>query len=296
MNDWFRSFSVLGIAFVGVVALTFGLAALIVPRAAGSAQGPAATPGASGRVPVDPNAPITAIGGVLTVTGDREGSFVLDRESIDQGYALTGQDGGIYFTGNPVEIERISYDRLEFYVDPGDCEVEPGERHDPSGVAGATIRCQDIDDVRDGGTVSMEGVVGVSADVLGLRGDLPPSGGTIDIGDEALEFPGAYFTMGIPSGFQPAGGFLFNEDGRTILHIDWDVQTHALAFETVEIDGVQTEIPPGSCSLSFSELGRLNPRVTTAEMTIECPSVEMASGETVRIGGTIIADLAEVED
>ena len=294
MNDWFRSLSVLGIAFVCVVALTFGLAALIVPGAAGSAETPGApTPDASGRVPVRPDGPITTIGGVLAVSGDREADFVLDREATDQGYALAGDDGRVFFGGDPLGVERISYDGLEFYLDPGDCVLEPGERDDPTGVAGAMIRCDDIADVRDGGIVSVEGTVGISADVLGLRGDLPPSGGTIEIGDQAFVFPFAVLTMGIPSGFQPAGGFLFNEEGRVILHFDWDVQAHALSFETVEIDGVATELDRGACSLSHESIGRLNPRTTTAELTIECPAVTMASGETVRIGGTVIADLVE---
>ena len=294
MNDWFRSLSVLGIAFVGVVALTFGLAALIVPGAAGSAQAPTVpTPDPSGRVPVEPTGPITTVGGLLAVTGDREGTFVLDREDTDQGYALAGEDGGVFFGGDPLGVERISYDGLEFYLDPGDCELEPGERDDPTGVAGATIRCEDIEDIRDGGVLSMEGTVGVSADVLGLRGGLPPSGGTIEIGDQAVEFPFAVLTLGIPAGFQPAGGFLFNEEGRVILHFDWDVQSHALAFENVEIDGVGTEIDRGACSISYEPIGRLNPRTNTAELTVECPAVQMASGETVRISGTIIADLVD---
>jgi hypothetical protein len=294
VNDWFRSLSVLGIAFVGVVALTFGLAALIVPGAAGSAQAPALpTPDASGRVPVAPDGPITTIGGLLAVTGDREGTFVLDREATDQGYALSGEQGDVHFGGDPLGVERISYDGLEFYLDAGDCELEPGDRDDQTGVAGATIRCEDIEDIRDGGVLSLEGTVGVSADVLGLRGDLPPSGGTIEIGDEAYEFPFAVLTLGIPSGFQPAGGFLFNEEGRVILHFDWDVQSHALSFENVEIDGVGTEIDRGACTLSYEPIGRLNPRTNTAELSVECPAIQMASGETVRIGGTIIADLVE---
>lgn len=299
MNDWFRSLSVLGIAFVGVVALTFGLAALIVPGAAGSAQGPGVpTPDPSGRVRVPADGPVTAIGGVLAVSGDREASFVLDREASDQGYVLAGPDGRIFFGGDPLTVERISYDGLEFYVDPGDCELDPGERHDPSGVAGATIRCEEIEDVRGGGVVSLAGRVGVSADVLGLRGDLPPSGGTIDIGDEPVEFPFAVLYLGSPGPFEPAGGFLASDDGRTQLQFDYDVQTHGLELVTVLVDGIPhpNEIERDACSLSFAQLGRLNPRTNTVEMTIDCPAVEMASGETVRIGGTIIADLVEPQD
>ncbi|MDQ2674706.1 MAG: hypothetical protein M3Y40_08610 [Chloroflexota bacterium] len=297
MADWFRSLSVLGIAFAGVAALTFGLAALIVPGAAGSAQAPLApTPGTSGQVPV-PTAggPITTIGGVLQVTGDRQGDFVLDREDTDQGYALAGADGHISFGGNPIEAERIGYDGLEFYLDPGDCELEPGERDDPTGVAGLTITCTDISDVRDGGVVSLTGTLGVSADVLGLRGDLPPTGGTIEIGDQAIEISGAYFLMGISSDFRPSGGFVFSEDGHTLMHFNYDPQTHALVFETIEIDGVQTQIQPGDCSMTYTSLGRLNPTTTTQEMTIECPAVRMASGETVRVGGTLIGDFVDPE-
>lgn len=297
VNDWFRSLSVLAIAFVGVAALTFGLAALIVPGAAGSAQGPgAATPGPSGRAPGAADGPMTTVGGVLAVTGDREGSFVLDREATDQGYVLAGQQGRVYFGGDPLGVERISYDGLELYLDPGDCEVTPGERHDPTGVASAAIRCEDVEDIRDGGVVSMEGTVGVSADILGLRGDQPPSGGIIEIGERTVDFPFAVLTLGSPGAFQPAGGVLFSDEGRVLLHFDYDFQTHALVVETVEIEGVQTEIEPGSCSLSYAEIGRLNPRTTTTEMTVECPTVEMASGETVRIGGTIIADLVDPQE
>jgi hypothetical protein len=297
MTDWFRSLSVLGIAFAGVAGLTFGLAALIVPGAAGSAQGPVApSPDASGQLPVPTTSgPITAIGGVLQVTGDREGTLLLDREMTDQGYALAGEDGRIFLAGSPVEVERIAYDDLEFYLDPGDCELEPGERDDPTGVAGVAITCTGISDVRDGGVVSLAGTLGVSADVLGLRGDLPPSGGTVQIGDEAIEFPFASFLMGTSSSFQPSGGFLFSDDDRTLLHFDYDPQTHALGLETIEIDGDQTQIDPGTCSLSYTPLGRLNPRTTTQEMTIECPSVRLASGETVRVGGTIVGDFVDPE-
>jgi hypothetical protein len=295
VNDWFRSLSVLGIAFVGVVALTFGLAALIVPGAAGSAQAPGVpTPDPSGRIP-RPAAgePVTTVGGILAVSGDREADFVLEREATDQGYALAGPEGRVFFGGNPLGIERISFDGLEFYLDEGDCELDPGERDDPTGVAGATIRCEDVEDVRDGGVLSFEGTVGVSADMLGLRGDLPPSGGTIEIGDVAYEFPFAVLTLGLPTGaFQPSGGFLFTDDGRVLMHFDYDVQAHALTLETVEIDGVQTQVDRGACSLSYEPIGRLNPRTNTSELTVECPAVRMA-GETVRIGGTIVADLVD---
>ena len=295
MPDWFRSVTVLGTAFVAVTAATLGLAALIVPNPAASAPGPATSANAQGGGP-GAGGPVTTIGGTLVVTGDREGSFVLDREATDQGYALAGEAGRIFFEGDPLAVERITYDGLEIYLDPGDCALEPGERHDPSGVAGAHIRCDDVEDVRGGGVVSLDGTVGISADLLGLRGDMPPSGGQINVGDRAVELPNAVVYVGIPRNFQPTGGFLVNEDGTVIFQFDYDFETHGIEFVNLEIEGQTAQFERGSCSVDTRPIGMLNPRTTTAELTLQCPEVELASGETVQVGGTIVADVIEWQD
>ena len=295
MQSWLRSVSVLGLAFGGVTIITLGIASFVVPGAAGTGE-VVSTPSA-GATPAPPNqggGPVTAVGGSLTVTGDREATFVVDREATDnQGYSLAGEQGTIFFTGNPLVVDRISYDGLEFYVDEGDCTLTPGERHDPTGVAGAQIRCEEIADIRDGGTISIEGTVGVSADLLGMRGDMPPTGGILQVGDREIEFPFVVLFLGAPTQFAPSGGFLVTDDGRTIVQIEYDYQTHGLELAGIEFDGVPTEIPSGACSLSTETIGRLNPRTTTADLTIECEPVELASGETARISGTLIADLVE---
>jgi hypothetical protein len=295
MPDWFRSVTLLGTAFVAVTAATLGLAALIVPNPAASAPGPAASANAQGGGP-PAGGPVTAVGGTLVVTGDREGSFVLDREATDQGYALAGEAGRIFFEGDPLAVERITYDGLEIYLDPGDCALESGERHDPSGVAGAHIRCDDVEDVRGGGVVSLDGTVGISADLLGLRGDLPPSGGTLNVGDRAVELPSAVLYLGSPANFQPAGGFLVNDDGTVIFQFDYDFETHGIEFVNLEIEGEPAEFARGSCSVTTRDIGVLNPRTTTSELTLQCPAVELASGETVQVDGTIVADLIETEE
>jgi hypothetical protein len=236
------------------------------------------------------------VGGVLAVTGDRGGSFVLDREALDQGYALAGEQGTVHLGGDPLTVERITYDGLEFYVDPADCTLTHGERHDPTGVAGVEVRCEGLDDIRDGGTLSFEGRVGIAADRLGLRGDLPPSGGTVEIGDGEIELPFAVLTVGRPIGFGPIGGFVPTDDGSSWLMFDYDFETHALRLAVVALDGVETELDRGACDVSTDEIGRLNPHTTTADLRIECASVELESGETVRIAGTIVADLVEPPD
>ncbi len=292
MPDWFRSVTVLVTAFAAVAVVTIGLAFVIVPNPAASAPGSAASAGAGGGG-VPAGAPETAVGGALAVSGDREGSFVLNREATDRGYALAGEAGQIFFGGDPLAVERISYDGLEIYLDPGDCTIEPGERHEPTGVADAHIRCDDVEDVRGGGVVSLDGTVGISADLLGLRGDLPPSGGTINVGDRAVEVPNAVLYLGSPGNFQTAGGFLVNEDGTVIFQFDYDSQTHGIEFISLEIEGQPAEIERGSCSITTESIGVLNPTTSTAELTIQCPAVELASGETVEVGGTIVADLIE---
>lgn len=298
MPDWLRSLSVLGGAFVVLVVVTIGLAAFIVPEAAGSGGALLTpSPGASVTPGGPPSGPVTAIGGTLTVSGDREGALTLDRELFtDQGiYSLDGEQGAVYFGGTPFEVDRISYDGLELYVDPGQCTLTPGERHDPTGVAGAQISCTDLSDIRDGGTVSVEGTVGVSADLLGMRGEMPPTGGTLRMGDEDLVFNFVSIVLE-PSGFAPGGGFLITEDDRVIIRIDYDPMTHALGLLYIEIEGEGSDIPSGACTITTVDIGVLNPRTTTAEVTIDCPSVELASGETVSISGTLIADMIEQPD
>jgi hypothetical protein len=297
VNDWFRSISVLGVAFAGVVTLTFGLAALIVPGAVGSA-GPsgAPAPGASGdAVGVQPDGPVTAIGGTLAVSGDREGSLVLDREEVGERYALSGRDGRVTFeAGSPLAVAQISYDRLDFFVDPDECELTPGERHDATGVAGAHLICEDIEDVRDNGVVTFQGRVGVAADLLGLRGDLPESGGTVMVGEETITFD--FAAMTIPGNARFAGifaGSLFDPDTDTALTFTYDPRNHEMVLSEIGYGGGHAQVPAGACSATTSEIGLLNPHTRVAEMVIRCTAVDVPTLGAVPIEGTLVVELSE---
>ena len=294
MTDWFRSLSVGGIAFVSVVTLTIGLATLIVPRAAGSAQVPGATPDAleSGAAP-DPG-PITAIGGTLAVTGDRQGAFHLDRESGDDRYTLVGDDGRIFFEGQPARVAQISWDGLEFFLDPDDCALTPGERHDPTGVAGLHLRCEGIADVREGGTVTLEGRLGVAADLLGLRGGLPDSGGTAQVGDRTLTFRDAHLTL--PGGFGGSGiyiGQLWDPDANAGLTFVYDVQTHLLSLGEVHYGGGRVVVTPGACTVSERDIGLLNPHTRMVELQLRCDAVDIPTLGVVPIDAAIVAEVVE---
>ena len=296
MNDWFRSLSILGIAFGGVVVLTFGLAAVIVPGASGSARGPGFAPdtSASGGDPVA--GPITAIGGTLVVSGDREGRLVLDREEVGERYALSGRDGRVTFeAGSPLTVAQITYDGLDFFVDPGDCELTPGERDDPSGVAGAHVVCEDIEDVRDNGVVTFQGEVGVAADLLGLRGDLPESGGTLELGDETLTFE--FAAMTIPSNARFSGifaGTLYDPGTQTALNFTYDPQNHAMVLSELQYAGRQpVQLPASACSVTTNDIGLLNPHTHVAEMSVRCAAIEVPELGTVPLEGTLIVELSE---
>lgn len=296
VNDWFRSLAVLGTAFAAVLVVTMGIAGVIVPTAGSDAQAGDATPGPSDPIEATP-VPTTAarpatVGGTLAVSGDREGALVVDRETTQNGYGLVGADGRIIFElGDPVTIRRVQYDGLEFFVDPDECTVTPGERHDPSGVAGADIRCPAIEDVRGNGVIGLEGRVGMGADLFGLRGDLPETGGTGQLGDLELTF--GETRMWLPS-FQGAfAGQLYDEATETVVALTYDPVSHGLSVSEVHHDGDTVPIRPGTCNLSERQIGMLNPHTRVSELTLRCGEIDIPALGTVPLEATVIVELSE---
>lgn len=298
MTDGLRSLAVLAASFAGVVVVTFGLAVLIVPDPVSSTDDPGVDPSdaASTSAPLaDLDAVPTAIGGTLVVTGDREANLLVDREATDGQYGLLGDDARVFVVGDPPSIVQMNLDGLSFFPDPDECTVTPGTLNQEIGVASAELRCDDVADIRDNGVVSVQGVVGIAADVLGMRGDLPQSGGTIMLGGETLEFGEAWmysfpvFVFGNPD--QTNMGLI---DGRTELYFTYDPQTHAVTLARIHRDEVETEVPATACSISTSQLGKLNPRTTVLDMTLSCPAVELPDAGTVAIEGSVIVELIEV--
>lgn len=298
MNDWLRSLAVLAVSFAGVVVLTFGLAVLIVPDPVGSTQPP---DGAPTDAPATP-APVgdldeipAAIGGTLVVTGDREASLAVDREATDGHYGLIGDDARIFLGGDPLSVTQMNLDGLSFFPEPGDCTITPGQLNQQIGVAGAHVRCEEVADIRENGVVTVDGVLGVAADMLGMRGDLPEGGGTIALGDETLEFSDAWlyaFPLSTIDGPDQTNMGLV--DGATELYFSYDIQTHAIRLATIERSDVETVVPADACSIATRELGKLNPRTTVLDMTLACPAVELPDLGTVTIDGSVIVEQVDV--
>lgn len=299
MNDWFRSLTVLGTAFVGVVAVTIALALLIVPDPAVSSQaGSTAPPDAEATIGVPDTIGTvpTQVGGTLAVSGDLEAAFAVDRESVDQRYGVIGDDARIFFGSDPLSVEQMSFGGLSFFPDPDECTITPGGFNGAIGVAWATLHCADLADVRGNGVVTVDGTIGLAADMLGMRGDLPPSGGSVEVGGETLEFSEArLFTARFPA-FVGRGGYnmQLEDESGTRLNFAYDPQTHALGLANVERDGVYNDVPADACAIDTREIGKLNPRTTVVEMSLQCVGVDFPGIGPVPIAGTLIVEQIDI--
>jgi hypothetical protein len=287
MADWFRSLTALGAAFIGVAVVTFGLAGIIVPGRAPAAQ--TDDDGATGS-PAATAAALEGIGGDLAVSGDREGTLSLRRESQGEVYALVGDDARMVVAGRPAVISQISWDGLEFFPDPADCTITPGALDDRIGVGYADVRCDGLEDIRGGGTVSLAGRLGLPLNMVG-EADLPEVGGSIEVGDETWSFAEAYlFEFAVNSGPGTEGYnlTLADEGAGGALRFEYDVFTHALGLAQVERGGEAVAASEVACSLSTEELGRIAPSVAIVELTINCPAAEVPGIGTVPIRGTVV--------
>jgi hypothetical protein len=293
MGDWFRSVTVLVMAFVGAIVVTLGLANVIVPGGGPDPQ--AAADGGDGvATPPPARQAITGIGGNLTVTGDVEGTLTLDREDTNERYALEGNDARIVFEDVPPIVVQLSWQGLEFFPEPSDCTITPGELDQQLGIGYADIRCEGLEDVRGGETIAVEGTVGVALTLVG-ESDLPETGGSLTVGDETWSFPDALlynFPFNTGAGTDDFNMELVDVD-RGTLRFRYDVQTHRLGLISVERDGEVSSLAAGACSLTMNELGRLTPSAAVVELTIDCPAAEVPGLGNVPITGTVIIQQVE---
>ena len=301
MGDWFRSITVLAVAFAATAVATIGLATVIVPgRAADppAAGGGSATPAAS-------LAPIAGIGGRLAVIGDRSGTLTVTSESNDDRYSLEGGEARIVFEGRPPVVAQLSWEGLEFFPEPSDCTITPGRLDSEIGVGYVEIACENLTDIRGGGTISVSGTLGMALNMVG-ESDLPGMGGTVSVGDESWRFEEAMlftFPVNLVTGGEDYNMILVDENTDTgcpdnappgpdctgtSLRFRYDVQTHRLTLVEIERDGEAADLSAGACSLATEELGRLSPGAAVVELTIDCPAADVPGLGRVPIAGTVI--------
>lgn len=288
VDDWFRSVTVLGIACVTVIAVTIGLATIIVPAPAVSSQPSAGASVAAAASEAPTPTGTGQVGGTISVSGDRSDSFAVVRESTEGRYALVGDDGRIYFDTDPLSVAQISFHGLEFFVDPGDCSISAGERDDETGVAPAHVRCEAIEEVRGNGVMTLDGTVGIAADLLGLRGGLPETGGILMFGDRRVVFEEA--AIAHPR-FSSYLGQLVDVDGTVGLTISYDSDSDSLVVDEIIAFGEAiTRLSPDACRLSTTEIGLLNPHTRLLELSVECPAIDLSSAGAIAVSGTLIVE------
>jgi hypothetical protein len=295
VSDWFRSITVLGTAFAGVVVATLALAALIVSGPTSVPQpSDAAGPGPMPTAPGDPVVAIPGLGGELTVTGAREGTFVLNRTAAGPGYGLTGSDGRIFFDGSPLTVVQMNLDGLSFFPDPDACTITPGNLTNAIGIGRADLRCDELIDIRGHGEIAISGNLGLPLDLLAVR-ELPLPGGSVTVGQETWAFTDATLegweqpTLG---GTRAYNLELEDEEAGAALNVIFDIETRALTLANVLRDGAEANLREG-CALGSKELGQLNPRTTVIEVSIDCAAVDVPGLGSVPIRGTVIVERLE---
>ena len=309
MRRWSTSVVVLGVGFASTLVITLGLVMLVVQDRVTSLA-PSETPLATIGVGTVPS----RTGGTLAVSGARDATFALDRDEYDVSinpdfergfarvefneYRLLGDDGAIRFGTDPLVVEQIDYDGLTFYPEADACTVSPGELNPAIGVAGASLDCPALEDIRGGGTIALAGGVAFPADLLGLRGDVPPTGGRIQVGGRTLEFSDG--RMLLQNARSDDTGryalFLFGDDDASALGFERDPETAELFLTYLVIDEELFDIDDEACTVASEDRGQANPITTVQEWTIRCDELDLGSHGVVGIDATLVVDLIVAED
>lgn len=288
----------------GVAAIAFALGAWITPAA--SLAEPTPTPQPSFDLSVAPD----AVGGSLEISGDRTGTMALDEAtgtggrfelqedgSVRIGDAnapieLSGPAGHIRFDSDSAEVTHIAYDGLSIFVDAGECAVTPGAVNDATGLMAALVECSGVADVRAQGVISVAGVVALPAETLVGRGELPPTGGTVEVDGTAITFDEAdIFLDGEP--VEETGRIqwaMFEGDSASGILFEYDPEADLFflggPFSEETYAGLEEP-----CPIAAEELGRINDYTTVMRLDIDCTEVALEGGGTGSVTGTIVADV-----
>ncbi|MFP3882515.1 MAG: hypothetical protein ACLFWH_09365 [Actinomycetota bacterium] len=284
-----KGFGVLAGSAVVVVLMVVGLALLIVPDEPTFSEGlEEAAESDDGAVDFTPN----AVGGQLEVTGATEGTITLERTADGPTYGLENSDMKIFFESDPLTISQMSYDGLAFFPEPEDCEFTEGEHNEETGLVGVEVSCPELVDIRDNGTVTLEGVLALPANMV-ITLDIPDIGGTISVGDEEWEVVDSRLLVG-PT-FQGSNGGsgeiglpLNPEEPGKGIFLSYDLETDRLSPGNVSYDGTITDLAPDACDLVSETLMVVNPQAEYHELTITCENVDVPDLGVVSIEGSVV--------
>lgn len=282
-----KGIGVLAGAAALVILGVLGVARITVPDeptfAEGFEEGTAAGDG-------EPEFAPTAIGARLEISGAREATVTLDSTVDGPTYGLGDSTTRVFFESDPLAIDQMSHDGLAFFPEPEDCEFTEGEHREETGLVAVQITCPELVDIRDNGSITLEGFVALPADLV-IDLDLPERGGTVSIGDETITFGADLHLFVGPS--QESGSSdiqltAVSDSPLVTLVFPYDIDTDSLRLGRVGYSGGSTDVDSSECDHEASTLAVVNPQVEIVELTFSCPEVQLANVGRVPIEGTLV--------
>jgi hypothetical protein len=290
----------------GVAAIAFGLGAWITPAA--SLAEPTPTPAPSFDLAVAPD----AAGGSLEISGHRSGTMTLNAatgvggryELQEDGSVmirdanapieLSGPSGHVRFDRDSGEVTHIAYDGLSIFLDAGECAISHGAVDEATGLMAALVECPDIADVRGQGVISVEGIVALPAEALLGRGDLPSTGGSIELDGGTITLQEAdIFLDGQP--IEETGRIqwgTFDADTGAGILLEYDPAADRFFLGGAFSAGTSAALED-ACPIATEELGRLNEHTTVVRLDIDCTDVAVEGGGATTVTGSIVADVIQ---
>lgn len=282
-----KGLGILGAAIGLVVLAVVGLAQLTVPDVPTFAEDLAgATETPEGGLDFVP----TAIGGELVISGTSEGTISLDRQVEGPNFGLSDGQSRVFFDQDPFSISQLYFEDLAFFPEPEECGFTQGQHNEDAGLIAVQISCPELDDVRDNGTVSVEGYAALHANLV-IEVDLPDIGGTLMVGEETWEIvdPVLIVAPGFRGDPMTGLGFALNpEEPGKGLRLSYDSETGVLSPSTLIYDEIAHELNSATCTITDETLLVVNPEAEINELTIDCENVDTPGVGTIEIEGTVV--------
>jgi hypothetical protein len=263
----------------GIVLAILGLAALTIPddpTFSESLAGASASPSADGSHDFVP----TAIGGELIMRGARAGTLSLEDAVLGASFGLGNSQGRIFFEPDPLQVTQMSFDGLELFPDPDDCVFTTGEQNEERGLVAVGIECAELVDIRDNGTITLEGYLALPVYFI-AEFDMPEPGGVILVGTETWEIDEAVLYED-PRG--DSGLSLFASAGwMQFGYADEELQAAALAYGQEFV-----VFSPDDCTVTTGDPIVAGPGIEFIEMDFTCPRVDIPGSGTIPIEGHVV--------
>lgn len=234
----------------------------------------------------------TALGGELVISGAADGATIMDRQVSGPTYGIGNSQSRMFFETDPLVITQMSHEGLAFFPEPDDCELTVGEINEEMGLAAVQISCPELVDIRDNGSISVEGLVALPADLV-VDLDLPETGGTVTVGDVTYDPVEPFLFIGPThegSGVEETGLRLVDDQVSPEVYVffSYDLPSDSLAISEVYYRSGIAEIGPDECRSRTEELMAINPQASVWEVTFSCESVDVSSHGALAVEGEVI--------